>query len=100
MSISFHEALGIVIRDERQAKDLTLRDVASNGFVSMGHLSDVENGRKQGSSQFISAVAKALDLQPHDLVLEAGYLMKQFQIPRTPESLFDDSFQTSANARL
>ena len=93
--MNFHEALGLVIKDERQAKGLTLRDVSSTGFVSMGHLSDVENGRKQGSSQFISAVATALSLEPHDLIIGAGYLMKQFQIPSTIESLYSpDSFDT------
>jgi transcriptional regulator with XRE-family HTH domain len=86
--MQFHEALGAVIRDERQAQNLTLRDVACNGFVSMGHLSDVENGRKQGSSQFITAVATALSMEPSELIIEAGYLMKQCQIPDTPESLF------------
>ena len=96
--MNFHEALGFVIKDERQAKGLTLRDVSQTGYVSMGHLSDVENGRKQGSSQFISAVATALSMEPHELIIEAGYLMKQFQVPSTPESLFASSrfdFDTS-----
>ena len=95
--MDFHKALGRVIRGKRHARSLTLREVALTGFVSMGHLSDVENGRKEGSSQFIKAVATALKLEPYDLVLEAGYLMAGSSIPNTPEKLYVyDSFKEKA----
>lgn len=84
----FHEAIGEVIRDERLALGLTLREVSANGYVSMGHLSDVENGRKEGSSVFIEAVAKSIGLEPYELILKAGFLMSELDVPDTAETLY------------
>ena len=87
MSMKFYEALGQAIREERLRKKLTLRAVASRGYVSMGHLSDVENARKEGSESFIEAVAKALELEPYELVIEAGFRMANLSVPDTIEEL-------------
>lgn len=89
-AMRFYEALGEVIREQRLAKGLTLRDVCKTGFVSMGHLSDVENGRKEGSSVFIEAVANGLGVNTYDLIIEAGYKMAgdTIFVPDTAESLF------------
>lgn len=88
--MNFRQAFGEVVRAQRLAKNLTLRQVSRNGFVSMGHLSDVENGRKEGSSAFIDGVAKGLGVNAYDLIIEAGFRMaeKGIEIPDTPESLF------------
>jgi transcriptional regulator with XRE-family HTH domain len=88
--MKFHQALGEVIREQRIAKGLSLRAVSSNGFVSMGHLSDVENGRKEGSSSFVEGVANGLGVEAYELILEAGYRMaeRKLGVPESPESLF------------
>jgi transcriptional regulator with XRE-family HTH domain len=86
--MKFSEALGEVIREQRLAKELTLREVARNGFVSMGHLSDVENGRKEGSSSFIDGVANGLGVDASELIIQAGFRMARVEVPDTPESLF------------
>ena len=88
--LGFYEALGEVIREQRLAKRLTLREVSATGFVSMGHLSDVENARKEASSRFIEGVARALGVNTYDLIIEAGYRMagSALAVPDTPESLF------------
>lgn len=97
--MKFHEALGEVIRDERLGQELTLREVAQSGFVSMGHLSDVENGRKEGSSAFIEAVAKSLGLPTYELIIEAGYRMAEIKIPETYEDFIEahDSIHTTTH---
>jgi transcriptional regulator with XRE-family HTH domain len=87
--LKFSEALGEVIREQRLAKNLTLREVASNGFVSMGHLSDVENGRKEGSSSFINGVANGLGVEASELIIQAGFRMAGVEVPDSPESLFE-----------
>lgn len=86
--MKFSEALGEVIREQRLAKELTLRDVSRNGYVSMGHLSDVENGRKEGSSSFIDGVANGLGVDASELIIQAGFRMARVEVPDTPESLF------------
>ncbi len=88
--MKFHEALGEAIREQRLAKGLSLRQVSTKGFVSMGHLSDVENGRKEGSSAFLEGVANGLGVNTYDLIIEAGYKMAgdTIYVPDSPESLF------------
>lgn len=90
MGMKFYEALGQVIREERLKQNLTLRQVAARGFVSMGHLSDVENARKEGSENFIDAVAVALEIEPYELIIEAGYRMADSTVPDNAELLVRD----------
>lgn len=87
----FHQTLGEVIREQRLAKKLTLRQVSANGFISMGHLSDVEQGRKEGSSTFLDGVANGLGVELSWLIIETGYRMAEasVEVPDTPESLFE-----------
>lgn len=94
----FHQTLGEVIREQRLAKKLTLRQVASNGFISMGHLSDVEQGRKEGSSTFLDGVANGLGVELSWLIIETGYRMAEskVEVPDSPESLFERSDSWSA----
>lgn len=87
--MKFSEALGEVIRERRLALGLSLREVSSTGYVSMGHLSDVENGRKEGSSSFINGVANGLGIEASELIIQAGFRMTGLEVPDTPESLFE-----------
>lgn len=87
--MKFSEALGEVIRERRLALGLSLREVSSTGYVSMGHLSDVENARKEGSSSFINGVANGLGIEASELIIQAGFRMAGLEVPDTPESLFE-----------
>lgn len=95
----FRQALGQAIREQRLAKNLTMRDVARNGFVSIGHLSDVERGQKDASTEFMTAVANGLGVEAYELIIEAGYKMADFAVPDTPESLFHHSPLIDDNSR-
>lgn len=88
--MKFYEALGKVIKTERLAKSLTLRDVSQTGYVSMGHLSDVENGRKEGSSSFLEGVALALGVEAYELIAKTAVRMAQaeLEVPNSPADLF------------
>lgn len=88
--MKFYEALGAVIREERYARKMTLRDVATKGYISMGHLSDVENSRKEGSETFIEAVANALGMPAYELIIEAGYRMAESKVPDTLEEILKE----------
>tara|TARA_B110000503_G_scaffold88259_1_gene133814 strand:- start:1296 stop:1661 length:366 start_codon:yes stop_codon:yes gene_type:complete len=93
--LQFHEALGEVIREERLARKLTLREVSANGYVSMGHLSDVENGRKECSSVVIQNIANGIGVNSYDLIIEAGYRMAVGRLPETLDTrdTFLDQYQ-------
>ncbi len=58
----WRELVGRQLRRERQARRLRLRDVAATAGVSTQYLSEIERGRKDPSSEVLSAVAGALGL--------------------------------------
>lgn len=54
------ELIGAELRAARQGQRRTLAQVAAQAGVSMQHLSDVERGRKDPSSELLAAIAGAL----------------------------------------
>lgn len=58
----FRVCLGTVLRACRVRQGRTLRDVADSGKVSLGYLSEVERGRKEVSSEMLTAICVALDV--------------------------------------
>ena len=87
----FRQALGEVIREQRLANGLQLRDVSERGHLSYSHLSEVERGLKEPSSLVIDGIANGLGVNAYDLIIEAGYRMAgdAVAIPDSPESLFE-----------
>lgn len=66
------ELVGEALRRRRRAQRRTLADVAAQAGMSMQHLSDVERGRKDPSSEMIAAICGALDLPLGQLMSLAG----------------------------
>ena len=66
-----HE-IGEVLRDFRQQKGRTLRQVASRASVALGYLSEVERGQKEASSEILASVAEALDVPISIIMREVG----------------------------
>ncbi|PWH05494.1 XRE family transcriptional regulator [Brachybacterium endophyticum] len=62
------ELVGAALRRERRRQGLTLARLAEASGVSMQHLSDVERGQKDPSSEVLSAITGALGIS----VFEAG----------------------------
>ena len=65
------KTLGERIRELREERDLSLRELAAEIEVSAAFMSDVELGRRHPSDKHMVAVARALgtsleDLQEHD----------------------------------
>ena len=56
------EVFGEVLRDERQAQERTLAEVAGEAAVSIAYLSEIERGRKDVSSDVLASVCDALEL--------------------------------------
>lgn len=65
----WREAVGRRLRDERHRRGERIVDVAERAGVSPQYLSELERGRKEASSEMLSAVAGALDLTVRDLVV-------------------------------
>ncbi|MGN7778641.1 helix-turn-helix domain-containing protein [Mycolicibacterium sp. 22603] len=58
----WREVLGRRLRDTRRARGERLVDVAARAGVSPQYLSEIERGRKEPSSEMISAVSGALGI--------------------------------------
>ena len=66
------EVLGDVLRDARINQGRTLRQVSDAARVSLGYLSEVERGRKEASSELLSAICDALDVPLSQLLTDAS----------------------------
>jgi transcriptional regulator with XRE-family HTH domain len=66
------QEIGDVLRDVRQRKGHTLRQVASRASVALGYLSEVERGQKEASSEILASVAEALDVPISHIMREVA----------------------------
>lgn len=65
----WRELMGAELRAERHRQRRTLAEVAAAAGVSMQHLSDVERGRKDPSSELLAAILGALGVDLRLLLL-------------------------------
>lgn len=87
-----HE-IGDVLRDVRQQKGATLRQVASRANVALGYLSEVERGQKEASSEVLASIADALDVPLSTLLHEVADRLSVFEqiVPSSvPDTLPDE----------
>jgi transcriptional regulator with XRE-family HTH domain len=68
------EALGSLLRAQRRAADLTLRDLAERTKVSNAYLSQLERGLHEPSLGVLTAIASALGVPLDSLLTRAGML--------------------------
>ena len=72
MTPLLREVIGDVLRRARVQQGRTLREVSDSARVSLGYLSEVERGRKEASSELLSAITGALDIPLSRVLSEAG----------------------------
>jgi transcriptional regulator with XRE-family HTH domain len=72
MTTLLREVIGDVLRRARVEQGRTLREVSDSARVSLGYLSEVERGRKEASSELLSAICGALDVPMSRVLSEAG----------------------------
>ncbi|CAJ1583765.1 transcriptional regulator ClgR [[Mycobacterium] wendilense] len=75
MTLLLREVIGDVLRRARSSQGRTLREVSDSARVSLGYLSEVERGRKEASSELLSAICSALDLPLSQVLTDAGEQM-------------------------
>ena len=66
------ERLGAIVRAERAAAGLSLRELAERTGLSNAYLSQVERGRHEPSLSVLAAIAEALAVPLETLLAEAG----------------------------
>jgi transcriptional regulator with XRE-family HTH domain len=83
------ELIGQALRRRRLEHRRTLADVSAQAGVSMQHLSDVERGRKDASSEILAAICGALDLTVAQLMAVAAQPVRRpvvLDLTRTPRA--------------
>jgi transcriptional regulator with XRE-family HTH domain len=68
------ETLGALLRAQRLAKGLSLRELAARTSVSNAYLSELERGRHEPSLSVLRAIASALDAPLGPMLVRAGVL--------------------------
>lgn len=88
-----HE-IGDVLRDFRQHKGATLRQIAGRASVALGYLSEVERGQKEASSEILASIADALDVPLSVIMREVANRLSVFEqiVPSSsvPDTLPDE----------
>ena len=69
------EVIGDVLRRARTSQGRTLREVSDSARVSLGYLSEVERGRKEPSSELLTAICDALEVPLSTVLTDAGERM-------------------------
>ena len=72
MTTLLREVIGDVLRQARLSQGRTLREVSDDARVSLGYLSEVERGRKEASSELLSAICGALEVPLSRVLSDAG----------------------------
>lgn len=75
MTALLREVIGDVLRRSRTTQGRTLREVSDSARVSLGYLSEVERGRKEASSELLSAICGALEVPLSSVLTDAGERM-------------------------
>ena len=68
-------ALGRVLRSRREASRRTLSEIAAEAALSPAHLSEVERGLKEVSTDRLVAVAHALAVRPAEIYSDVARLL-------------------------
>jgi transcriptional regulator with XRE-family HTH domain len=75
MAALLREVIGDVLRRARTSQGRTLREVSDTARVSLGYLSEVERGRKEASSELLTAICDALQVPLSTVLVDAGTQM-------------------------
>ncbi len=91
----FRKALGQVISDYRYDNAITLRQMSASGSgrISTTYLWELENAKKEASSEMLVEVAECMGISTSELVVRAGLVMGG-GVPDTPEEILDNYLGT------
>ena len=81
------QEIGDVLRDFRQRKGHTLRQVASRASVALGYLSEVERGQKEASSEILASLADALDVPISVIMREVSDRLAMSEGVKIPDTV-------------
>lgn len=87
MTSLVREVIGEVLRATRVGQGKTLRNVAGVARVSLGYLSEVERGRKEPSSELLTAICDALEVPLSAVLIGAGQQLARTENTNAPAAV-------------
>ena len=91
--------VGEVLRDYRNRRRLTLRQVSTRANVALGYLSEVERGQKEASSEVLLRVTEAMNEPLSQVLIEVGDRLSLYEevesVLNVPDTIPED-FYTEA----
>lgn len=86
----FRMAVGQILREERKAQGLTLRQVSAQSSIALGYLSEVERGMKEPSSEILDNLShNGIGVEPWEIIARAAILMSAGVMPDTADDLLN-----------
>jgi transcriptional regulator with XRE-family HTH domain len=92
--------LGEFIREQREAAEVSLRQLAKNAGVSNPYLSQVERGLKKPSAEILGQIASALRISAETLYVRAGLLEPRAGNVAVTESIGADETLTERQRQV
>jgi transcriptional regulator with XRE-family HTH domain len=91
-------SLGEYIREQRNAAQISLRQLARTAGVSNPYLSQVERGLRKPSAEILTQIAGALRISAETLYIRAG-LLEEPGSERVRDAILQDSSLTERQRR-
>lgn len=96
-----HKSLGQAIRERREEKDFSVRELAKKIDVSAAFLSDVELGRRHPSEDTLAKIARALSVPVDDLkVLDTRPAVEELRKLAASDPAFGFAFRQIVEKQL
>ena len=92
--------LGEYIREQREAAEVSLRQLAKNAGVSNPYLSQVERGLRKPSAEILGQIASALRISAETLYVRAGLLEPRAGDAAVTESIAADESLTERQRQV
>ena len=93
-------SLGEYIREQREAAEVSLRQLAKSSGVSNPYLSQVERGLKKPSAEILGQIASALRISAETLYVRAGLLEPRAGSAAVTEALVADETLTERQRQV
>ena len=85
--MKLQNAIGETIRELRQEKRMTLRQLSALSFVSLGHLSEVERSVKLATPELLECIAFGLEMPTWKFLMEVAIKMSVEEGVEIPDDL-------------
>lgn len=98
MAADLQETVGTVIRRERSARHLTMKELAERSIISVVYLGEIERGKKYPSPVVLERLAEALEMDVSDLLWLVAEELRAAQQPQMLKAIGFTTARTPTNS--